>query len=57
METDPLFIRILLFIFCGINGSLQSKELEHKKEAFQDVTEFIFGTLIRQKLKLRIYLT
>lgn len=38
METDPLFIRILLFIFCGINGSLQSKELEHKKEAFQDVT-------------------
>ena len=33
------FIRILLFIFCGINGSLQSKELEQKKEAFQDVTD------------------
>ena len=33
------FIRILLLIFCGVNGPLQSKELAQKKESLQDVTE------------------
>ena len=34
-----LHTKIFLFIFCGTHGSLHSKELEHKKEAFQDVTD------------------
>ena len=38
-KPSHFFIRILLFISCGVNGSLQSKELTQKKEALQDETE------------------
>ena len=38
-KPSHFFIKILLLIFCGFNGPLQSKELAQKKESLQDVTE------------------
>ena len=38
-KPSHFFIKILLLIFCGVNGPLQSKELAQKKESLQDVTE------------------